>query len=91
MSENKKTPTPWVLDESGIRSEKLDWYLASRDEVTLADCEAIVSAVNGTYGKGIHPDAVEDLLKSLKEVISVSDRKTDIYDRAKAAIEKAKL
>lgn len=51
----------------------------------------IVSAINGTYGSGINPEAVPELLRALKEVISVSDRKTDIYDRAKAAIEKATI
>lgn len=31
-------------------------------------------------------DRIETLEKALREVISVSDRKTDIYDRAKAAL-----
>lgn len=51
----------------------------------------MASAINNTYGKKINPEAVPELLRALQEVILVSDRKTDIYDRAKAAIEKAKL
>ena len=31
-------------------------------------------------------DRIEQLEAALREVISVSDRKTDIYDRAKAAL-----
>jgi hypothetical protein len=44
----------------------------------------------GTHPCGLLHDAadrIEALEKALREVISVSDRKTDIYDRARAALE----
>lgn len=61
------------------------------DECAQETADKFVASYNACYGSGINPEAVGDLLKALKEVISVSDRKTDIYDRAKAAIEKATI
>lgn len=64
-----------------------------------SQAKAIVSAVNGTYGNGINPDAVPGLLKSLTDLAYAASFKgftggvlsSDIIEAAKAAIEKAKL
>jgi hypothetical protein len=37
-------------------------------------------------GRDSMKDEIERLREALREVISVSDRKTDIYDRAKAVL-----
>ena len=99
---DKMTPTPWEVREpithmfaSIIAAKSLDQvdsYVAAifKSDDCEMNASAIVSAVNNTYGSGINPEAVPELLRALKEVISVSDRKTDIYDRAKAAIKKAR-
>lgn len=110
MSENKMTPTPWqVLDYGGygVLHKADDCYYGSNDlldaeDVGLetAECNraAIISAINGTYGIGIDPNAVKDLLEALEFCQSVirsqgmfdlSERMAD--DKAMAAIEKAKL
>lgn len=73
----------------------------------MENSKAIVSAVNNTYGAGIDPEAVRDLLKELQdlqgrcerarvilqETTSASGGNWGILDTsaAKAAIEKAKL
>ena len=64
----------------------------------LANSAAIVSAINGTYGKGIDPSAVGDLLSSIKElrdqfakVNKFYSKDHEILGRADAAIEKATI
>ena len=101
MSENKMTTVPWEYTPIGIRSKGQEWYITTRDEVSKSDCEAIVSAVNNTYGKGINPEAVSDLLELVKtyyyqlestyEIGGLTDFGKDNYEKCYAAIEKSKI
>jgi len=55
------------------------------------DCAAIVSAVNGTWRKGINPEAVEEMRVSLQQVLNELSVKgvPETFDQAilKTAIE----
>lgn len=42
------------------------------DEKCEANAKAIVTAVNNTYGKGINPEAVPDLLGALRTLLQVN-------------------
>jgi len=78
MSENKMIMPPWVIDE--IRDEIhiigansygesiCALYSDPMDEDVRANARAIVSAVNNTYGSGVNPEAVPELLNALKFV-----------------------
>lgn len=52
------------------------------EEQRKANAEAIVSSINNTYGKGINPEAVPELLSILTEIISVDEDRPlfDQYD-----------
>jgi len=39
----------------------------------ISNAEAIVTAVNSTYGQNINPEAVPDMVKMLEGVIALSD------------------
>lgn len=68
-------------------------------EEVKANSEAIVMAVNSTYGAGINPESVKDIRDTLNAILNIqlnggdlSDlRHYDLLQEAKAAIEKAKL
>lgn len=59
------------------------------------NASAIVSAVNNTYGAGINPEAITDLLKAAQDFVSKVEegkaKSKESYSKFKAAIEKAKL
>lgn len=102
--ENKMTPTPWTSDGCQVHA-KGKYLLAAQSGSSLeedkANSIAIVSAVNNTYGKGINPEAVQDLLECLKNIVSVAvDRwrplpatsyEKNCLSSARAAIEKATI
>lgn len=108
MSQNKMSPAPWKIaatpsqtggslsDANGNKFLRVYSYSNTKEE----DASAIVSAVNNTYGSGVNPEAVPDLLKALKAMVMTEDLRsnnnknyifTPSYHSAKAAIDKAKL
>jgi len=105
---DKMTPTPWEIDEvedelhivrvGGFPESVCALYSEPMDDETKANAFAIVSAVNATYGAGINPEAVPDLLESLKETLAQFkkidkhySKDHEIMARAEAAIEKAQI
>lgn len=71
---------------------------STEDAEEIAD--NIISAYNGTWGKGIHPDAVEGLLQALEAVRDFDARMkakntpaigNGIMSKVHAAIKKSKL
>jgi len=109
MKQNKMTPTPWELLPNLQIMGHQRWYeIQSKAGIEIAiiypehhertvakkNAEAIVSAVNNTYGAGINPEAVPDMLKSLNAILNVHYGWTEKYqlkmvkEWAKAAIEK---
>jgi hypothetical protein len=66
----------------------------SEDENETANAKAIVSAINNTYGKGIDPSSIPELLEALKDLMDVCEKDLPWYDqntfrKAKAAIAKS--
>jgi len=52
-----------------------DYGYATPDDfvdLNMANAKAIVSAVNGTYGKNINPEAVADLLDVLEKIVAIA-------------------
>lgn len=98
---DKMTPAPWYIDADGyIRSkaEPKEWILKIPQEIDKDNAEAIVSAVNATYGNGIDPEVVPEFLRILQAYIDADDSHADVWikmqrlkKQARAAIEKAKL
>lgn len=108
---DKMTPTPWLVtaNENWIYSGAgKDLVPNGGDIICLepdmedsrlrfpANAQAIVSAVNGTYGLGINPEAVPELLRTLKNLCeyfewAIGDPNFPAYREAKEAINKAKL
>jgi len=83
------SPIPWTWGCNGDRSIEDEYStiticrMAGRGKITkldIANRDFIIKAVNCHY----------ELVESLEEVISMSDRKTKEYDKAKLAIAKAK-
>ena len=77
------TPGPWfvLIDDDGC---PLEIVLAGDHDMRIA-----VPASDGPLANARLIAAAPELLAALREVIAVSDRKTEIYDRARAAIAKA--
>ena len=46
-----------------------DGFIADVD--TLANAKAICKAVNGTYGKGLDPDKVEEVVTALSKILAL--------------------
>jgi hypothetical protein len=71
------TPGPWeaTLGASGMTAVEADNGTIVASYVSEADARLIASA--------------PDLLEALIEVVAIADRKTDAFDRARAAIAKA--
>lgn len=91
MSEAKHTPGPWEAEKFGAihGGEDQQYFRGRRRSQVATACLA----------GNIHDDerdanarliaAAPDLLEALKEVIALSDRKHEAWDKAKAAIAKA--
>lgn len=105
MEQNKMSALPWSVklfdDTEPIRIAIMcPSYGVARINyndivapVSLADAEAIVSAVNNTYGQNIHPEAIPEVVRTLKNLIDyfdwlIKDPNFPAYREAKAAIEK---
>lgn len=112
MSKDKMTPTPWALsniDEEGdarVISRAIGLYanqicLPPHKDLESAEnwclnAQAIVSAVNNTYGAEINPECVPSMLDALKEIHDIWGQEWGWRDhpaflKAKAAIEKATI
>jgi hypothetical protein len=110
MSENKDLWTPWEWKEfiHGAPNEEPQGttimscgghYICHQFNIRPSDkrqelASAIVSAVNNTYGCGINPEAVPDLLRALKFVRDAPQFKRmdwKLKVTIDAAIDKAKL
>jgi hypothetical protein len=92
--ESKFTPGPWTAGGTKPFKGNEAWIFdSSNPEKLVANVrpnliDSTISMEEAFYNAHLIA-AAPDLLKALEEVISVSDRKTDIYDRAKVAIRKA--
>lgn len=87
MSEVKHTPGPWLIAENSptfvyaldsVGHNEFDLNVQGRGQFRerhIANARLIAAA--------------PDLLEALKGVVAVADRKTDEFDRARAAIAKA--
>lgn len=109
MEQNKIPPTPWEsksMKVVGVESTRImdchGYYVAHQEGIRpLIERDnisnAIVTAVNFTYGASINPEAVPDLLRTLKWLTEETGPNEDAVPSieairsAKAAIEKAKL
>jgi len=83
--------------EEGINVQIISTFAAMGGNHPNVDIEAIVNAVNGTYGKGIDPVCVGEILEALKQLydatktFSVLHGQTKIMQLSKSVIEKATL
>jgi hypothetical protein len=82
------TPGPWVMKQNG----PMVWVESSRHTVCSfyrqgAGFAPSVSMDSEANARLIA--AAPDLLEALKAVVAIADRKTDEFDRARAAIAKA--
>jgi len=78
MSETKFTPGPW----------KIGAYESGRMAVDGANGEEVTGYIDIEDAHLIA--AAPDLYNALEEVIRISDRKHDAWDKAKAALAKAR-
>ena len=87
--QNKHTPGSWSVYNPGLRA-----YITAKHPEPAYDGENIVVAeLNGPEdAREVNARliaAAPDLLAALQAVLSVADRKTDEFDKARAAIAKA--
>jgi len=105
--ESKMTKTPWKTNDTYKQDGNISLMGANKMQIgnlfqsmkgvdnTPGNASAIVSAVNNTWGKGIDPSSVPELLEALKEIIRTSEEtcfeveRTTAFLKAKAAIDKA--
>lgn len=81
MEQNKIPPTPWEsksMKVIGVESTRImdahGYYIAHQEGIrSLTERDnisnAIVTAVNNTYGKGIQPESVPGLLTALQNIL----------------------
>ena len=85
----KHTPAPWRFDQEEMKIKGID-------DVNFYTVIANVSP-KMDYSRGMTTQcanakliaAAPELLEALQEVVKISDRKHDAWDKAKAAIKKA--
>lgn len=101
------TPAPWAIEEKWRTGTYKIYGPDERSEVgetnTEVDAHAIVSAVNATYGSGIDPEAIPELMHAVLSFIAGMNEEesfpghSEAYltqvclPRAEAAIAKANL
>jgi hypothetical protein len=117
MSENKISQMPWYLDDTYNQDENISLIGADKKQIgnlfqdgcgngdkTPGNAKAIISAVNNTYGSGVNPEAVPDLLTALNELMAwaksiegnevshgITNTPDSIFSFSREAIDKAKL
>ena len=82
MNETKFTPGPWYARPDPDKILNDDWCIGSGKELD----DIAICAENNAHLIAAAPD----LYNALEEVIRISDRKHDAWDKAKAAIAKAR-
>ena len=96
MSENKISQLPWTVDGCQIHAQGV-YLLALQSGAPISEnkenAKAIVSAMNNTYGSGVNPIAVPDLLKAAIWALNALEfvGEPDASKALEAAIDKAKL
>lgn len=90
MSEFKGTPGPWFITGSMTK------YIEARIDGGMIQEVAACGPTHEDNGYGAQQNAnanliaaAPELLEALQEVVRISDRKHDAWDKAKAAINKA--
>lgn len=68
---SKMIPPPWRINDSAIVSHDGEQAVAYANE---ANSEAIIAAVNNTYGIGVNPEAVKDLVEALEAFLAVGNQ-----------------
>lgn len=81
----KYSKGPWHFEEFGIGS-----YIISSDGDVIAGGEPHEGYMDETNENHILMCSAPELLEALEEVVAISDRKHNAWDKAKAAIAKAK-
>ncbi len=92
--EAKHSPSPWILNSDSSSGCIVRITIKSADGHTVhyasrhawdpdAPCKSVYRANNRLIA------AAPELLEALKEVVAIADRKTDVFDKARAAIAKA--
>ena|ERR1700753_2134380 len=74
--ESKISPLPWNISEDGINCSK-NWQVVDKEVTSAKDMEAIVSAVNNTWGKGIDPACVPEVVNALVELVAALDNQKE--------------
>jgi hypothetical protein len=95
--ENKMSPAPWKIKATpsqtgGALSDangNMFLRVYSSSNTKEQDASAIVSAINNTYGKGIDPSSVPDLLEALKQARFYLSKHPEIDTLCEDAINKA--
>ena len=89
-----------ISDASGAYSRATIVHNSIRSPWDEKDAEAIVKAMNGTWGEGINPEAVKEMYDALKQILAVlfnpdenitNSWHYDLLKAAKRTIEKAKI
>lgn len=94
MSEFKGTPGPWSVSDcpmKGARTDRVDdgrIKLIDFNDGTYEGTLAIVQTEESEANAHLIA-AAPDLLEALQEVVAISDRKHEAWDKAHAAIAKA--
>src|SRR6202021_1990042 len=79
--EKKISPLPWVMNpyNRGVISTDTD-DAVKRESICIiygdpdgGNAEAILTAINSTYGKGIDPSSVPELVEAMKEMMECFD------------------
>jgi hypothetical protein len=82
MSEPKFTPGPWAVNQRKDNPEI--WWTGG---MLIA---GIVGCAEFDFANAHLVAAAPDLYESLSEIVALTDRKTDIWDKAHAALAKAR-
>lgn len=87
-----------ISDASGAYSRATIVHNSIRSPWAEKDAESIVKAMNGTWGEGINPEAVKDLLEVAQHALNMLRLMPELdltmpqlMKKAKVAIEKAKI
>ena len=95
MQEFKGTPGPWVVTNTAdiftsLGAKNSEGIEASRnDGWHVADCDMGGLCLDEVAANACLIAAAPDLLEALQQVVAISDRKHEAWDKAHAAIAKA--
>lgn len=101
LDQHKMLETPWKYhDFSGINACNINTngktfsITDTNKERCIASTEAVISAVNATWGKGIDPTKVEQFIKAVANLFDkglVIGESSDFHNDAKQLLEDIKL